>query len=221
MPDGKQGRKPVTRDALEAKRQALYKSQGQYETMKQKFDAFADTVADDFKSNMKSIISDEDLEKIELESDPVKVFEIFKKYEKEYIDDQIEEKKDELEAFEDKLHQDQQTLAALDIEAQFGEENPDLDFEGLLNYIERDMSPAQKEELLEKANGDDLMFLNLVRDAFAGKDSPAGEGEGEGEGKGDPRLPADLDGIAGESGNIDEEGTEEEEEDYLASVGLA
>jgi len=224
MQQNKEKRKPLTREAIEAKREALNKSRGQYDVMKTQFENFKDVREDEFKTNMKNIISEDDLEKIWLESDPVKVFEIFKKYEQEYVEDAIEEKRDDLEAFEDKLHEDTQALDAMEIEAQFAEKNPDLDFEGMLSHLQENMSPAKIKELLEKADGDNLAYLVLVRDDFLGKKDPDGDGDADGDkdddGDGASSLPTDLDGIAGETGDVDGDSESENDEDYLSRVGL-
>ena len=212
-------RKPLTKQELEAKREALNKNRGTYDVMRQQFENFRDSRQEEFEKNMGNIISAEDLEKIELEPNPLEVYRVLKRYEREYIDDQVEEKKDELEALEDDLHKEEQLLSAYEVEAQFGEENPDLDFEGMLAHLERNLSPGKIEEFTKQANGDNLAFLNLVRDDFMGKDTPNGE-NGTGI-DGEDGLPADLDDIAGETGDLDN-GDEviESDDDFQDMMGM-
>jgi hypothetical protein len=212
-------RKPAGAEELEAKRTSLNKMRGQYDVMKKQFENFRDSRQEEFENNLRTIIPEEDLEKIELESDPLVVYRTLKTYEQKFINDAVEEKQDELEAMEDEISQEQQMLDGYEIESKFGEENPDLDFEGMLMHLEREMSPAKKEQLLKQAEGDSLAFLSLVKDDFLGVN---GDGENKGaDGEEGEDLPTDISGIAGETGDLEDEGEEGVEEDYLASVGLA
>lgn len=211
-------RKPVGAEELEMKRTSLNKLRGQYDVMKKQFDNFRGSRQEEFEKNLTKIIPEEDLEKIELEADPLVVYKTLKKYEQKFIEDAVEEKQDELEALEDQIHQEEQMLGGYELESKFGEENPDLDFEGMLMHLEREMSPSKKEQLLKEAGGDSLAFLALVRDDFLGKTAPDGK---KPDGEKDANLPTYMDNVTGETGDLEDEGNEGVEEDYLASIGLA
>ncbi|DAB40278.1 MAG TPA: hypothetical protein CFH81_08775 [Sulfurovum sp. UBA12169] len=218
MPEKKGMRKPVTREDLDRSKMQVNKDQARYEVMKNDFESFRASREEDFKKNIKSIVSEEDMDAIELGGDPLKIYEIIKKYEQEYISDKIEEKREDLEAFEEQLHKNTALVEQLEIEAQFLEENPDLDFEGLIDLLESGLSPKEKQTLMEASGGDSMEFLKLAKERLGG----AAKGDTGKEKEEDPmRLPTDLSFAAGETGDVDG-GTEgQDDNEYLASIGLA
>ena len=168
------------------------------EDAKKAFDGLGEQLTQQLREKLPSLLSDEEKETLDLDGDPVKQFDIlFGKY-KENVLDKLEQERAALEQFEDQLNQKALHIASLEAEEEFKKQNPDIDFDVIADWYENDLPNRAKQEIVKASNGDHIKFLELIKEAYEkqnGNATPAKDDE--------PKLPKDINKVAGTSGDLD------------------
>ena len=194
-------------------RKALDKSIAELELKKDTYEGLEDSLLDSFKAGLEASLSEDENDVI-LENNPVDIFEMMEAKRKIFIDDALAAEQEEIRVFEDQIEDEEMKLHLLETEQSFRSENPDLDVDGLVEYLKQDISPRKKAELLKAADGDNVKFLGLAAESYL-------ESIGEGN-VATPDVGVDISGVVGEIGDLDNgDGMDgDEDADYLAKIGL-
>ena len=194
-------------------RKALDKSIAELELKKDTYEGLEDSLLDSFKAGLEASLSEDENDVI-LENNPVDIFEMMEAKRKIFVDDALAAEQEEIRAFEDQIEDEEVKLHLLETEQSFRSENPDLDVDGLVEYLKQDISPRKKAELLKAADGDNVKFLGLAAESYL-------ESIGEGN-VATPDVGVDISGVVGEIGDLDNgDGMDgDEDADYLAKIGL-
>lgn len=205
----------VTKQQLALYRKNIEKEKLVYETRKENFVNLQEKLEKDFEANLVNSLSDKEKEVFD-EGDIIEINTLLNQKRKVAIDDIIEKERDALEKQEDTLEEQEDKLDDLEAEDKFKEANPDIDTEGFKAYIDPEkgkLTPFERKEFYEQANGDKVKFLGLVAQAFL-----------ESTGTTPPKkakLPTDVKKVAGATGDIDDgKNNEDEDSQFMASIGL-
>jgi len=194
-------------------RKALDRSIAELELKKESYEELEASLLDQLKSGLEASLSEGENDVI-LENNPVDIFEMMEAKRKIFVDDALAAEQEEIRAFEDQIEDEEVKLHLLETEQSFRSENPDLDVDGLVEYLKQDISPRKKAELLKAADGDNVKFLGLAAESYL-------ESIGEGN-VATPDVGVDISGVVGEIGDLDNgDGMDgDEDADYLAKIGL-
>jgi len=211
-----------TQPDLETAKQQLAQERAKLTVLEEGFDSLRDKLEADFKAKLPTLLSPEEKEAFDLDPDPVKLWDILAAKHKAMVIDPIEAKADELDKLEEQIVEAEAAIPGLEAVEKFAAEHPDIDLEELNTFFENELSLKQKEELRKDAGDDRVKYLQSVADLHAKANGTAAPDpdKGEGTGEKEPDLPADLHGIAGESGDPDGDPTEAKDEEFLAAIGM-
>lgn len=210
-------KEPVDNKAEEENEVALSKSitkdETRLELMQEDYNKAADNIYNEYQDviakNPEQIFSPEEIEILEVTgniSDRVKL--IGDKFEA-FRDEKLSLKKGELDTFGQELESRKKQHSLLSAQNTFLKENPKVDMGVFADFIQNDMTPRKKQELLDTTKGDKSEFLKLAYEEFKKVN-----GQEEDENK----LPPDLNSLNGTgSGSFD---TNLGDENILRQIGL-
>lgn len=189
---------------IEALRKRVLKKRAQYEALKEEFEGMSDKLIAEFEKQLNSSLSDEEQD-ILLEGDALKVAKMIDKKRKVYVDDVLEEKRLELEAFEDAIEKEEEQLEDLEAEATFRASNPDVDVDGFATWLKRKVTPEELEAMQKESGGDRAKFLEIAHALYAKRNATTQTNT--------PDLPSDMHAVAGEKGDVDGDALANDETD--------
>ena len=197
---------------LEGMKRDLAKKRAQLDVRKESREGMKDSLTAAYKKEIASNLSDDENDII-LEGDAVAIAELFETKRQAMVEDRLEDEDKEIELFEEALEDAEVQYGLIETESGFRESNPDLDIEGFEEYLKNDLSPREKQALLEESEGDQTVFLGKVAEKYL-----AVNGEDDGE---EAAMPSDLSDIPGAGGDLDDNTNNSSEDDaYLTSIGL-
>lgn len=212
-------KEPVDNKAEEENEAALSKSitkdEARLELMQEEFNKASDNIHNEYEDlvakNPEQIFSPEEIEILEVTGsigDKAKLirdkFEVFR-------DEKLSLKKGELDAFGQELDGRKKQHSLISAQNTFLKENPKVDMEVFADFIQNDMTPRKKQELLATAKDDKSEFLKLAYEEFK---KVNGQEEDE------DKLPPDLNSLNGESSRNSSDLDNNGRAEYLKSIGL-
>ena len=197
---------------IAALRNATMKKRAQYEALKEDFEGMNTKLTAEFEKQLKSSLTPEE-EDVVLGGDINEIAQMIDAKKKVYVDDVVEDKRLELEAFEDAIEKEEDELEDLDAEMSFRESNPDLDAEGFAAWLKGKVAPDDLAQMQKEAEGDRTKFLTLAHAKYAEQSGQANTEE--------PDLPSDINGVAGEKGDLDKgNNLDVVDDDFTSIMGL-
>jgi len=205
---------PLKTDLAPIKAQIAQERQA-YETQKENFKTLEETLEAEFKASLPTLFTQEERDVLDLDGDPIAQYELLQAKRDIAVTQKVEEARATLEAFEDEIEAKEQQLEDLEAEDTFSTNHPDLDKEGFASWLQGDVAPNIREEIIQASGGDKVVFLGLMAKRFLeerGIDPSASS-------QNDPNLSTNLLGIAGETGDIDKNATSQDDA-FARDAGL-
>ena len=178
---------------------------------RKEFEGLRDKLEADFEKELPSLLSDEEKDILDLDGDPVKQWQILNAKHKDYVDAKVEAARAELERAEDELEEKEKALAVHEAQEQFKNSNKELDFDAMVDWFENDLPNREKQKLIEESGNDHIKFLEIIKEAFEVANGKKGSKEKKEE---EPKLPKDINSVAGTSGDLNM-GSDNEETNYF------
>ena len=180
---------------LDGIKRDLAKKRAQLDARKEARDGMKDSLTAAYKKEIASNLSDEENDII-LEGDAVPIAELFETKRQAMVDDRLEDEDKEIELFEEALEDAEVQYGLIETESGFRESNPDLDMDGFEEYLKNDLSPREKQALLEESEGDQTVFLGKVAEKYLAVNG--------GEYGKEAAILSDLSDIPGAGGDLDD-----------------
>lgn len=215
LTDGKptEGENQVEDVDDEAMQASITKDEAKFSLLQEEYNTMADRLYDEFEAivekNPKEIFSDDEIELLEVGSSLSAKNKLFRDKFEEFRTAKLDEKKQIIDKFGEELGKRKEEFNRGSVAKRFASANPDIDMTQLAEFIQEDLSPRMKKELLLEAGEDKAKFLELVAAEFK-KQNPANSTDKEDE------LPPDLNGLSGATGTL---GDTQSQDAYLKQIG--
>jgi hypothetical protein len=197
----------------EAMQGAITKDEAKLSLLQEEYNTMADRLHDEFEElvekNPKAVFSDDEIETLEVGSSLSAKNKLFRDKFEEFRSTKLAEKKQVIDKFGEELRERKEQFNRGSVAKRFAAANPDIDMTILAEFIQEDLSPRTRKELLTQAGEDKTKFLELVAAEYK-KQNPTNSTNEEDE------LPPDLNSLSGASGTL---GDVKNEEDYLRQIG--
>lgn len=197
----------------EAMQQSITKDEAKLSLLQEEFSTMADRLHDEFEAvvdkNPESIFSPEEIELLEVGSSIGEKNRLLRDKFEEFRNAKLAEKKQVIDKFGEELGKRKEEFSRGNVAKRFAAANPDIDMTLLAEFIQEDLSPRTRKELLTQAGEDKAKFLALVAAEYK-KQNPANSKDEEDE------LPPDLNSLSGASGTL---GDVKNQEAYLKQIG--
>lgn len=204
---------PVVDADDEAMQQTITKDEAKLSLLQEEYSTMADRLHDEFESvvekNPASIFSEEEIELLEVGGSLSAKNKLFRDKFEEFRNAKLTEKKQVIDKFGEELGSRKEQFSRGSVAKRFAQANPDVDMTQLAEFIQEDLSPRVRKELLTSAGEDKTKFLELVAVEFRKQNSPDSTME-------EDELPPDLNGLSGASGTL---GDTKNQEAYLKQIG--
>lgn len=212
-------KEPVDNKAEEENEAALSKSitkdETRLEIMQDEYNKMADNIHNEFEDiiakNPEQIFSPEEIDILEVKGTISERNKLFRDKFEAFRDEKLSLKKGELDAFGEELNGRKKQHSLVSAQNAFLKENPKVDMEVFADFIQNDMTPRKKQELLATAKDDKSEFLKLAYEEFK---KINGQEEDE------DKLPPDLNSLNGESSRNSSDLDNSGRAEYLKSIGL-
>lgn len=196
--------------------QTLAKDEAKLSLLQEEYNTLADRLHDEFETivdkNPQSIFTPEEIELLEVGSSLGEKNRLLRDKFEEFRTKKLDEKKQIIDKFGNELNQRKDQYGRESIAKKFARENPDVNMDTLAEFIQEDLSPRRKKEMLNEAGDDKYKFLTLVADEYKKQNGGAKASDDEGE------LPPDLNMLSGESPK-DMGQPQMKQSDYLKQIG--
>lgn len=197
----------------EAMQQSITKDEAKLSLLQEEYNTMADRLHDEFEAvvekNPASIFSEDEIELLEVGGSLAAKNKLFRDKFEEFRAAKLAEKKQVIDKFSEELGARKEAFNRGSVAKRFAAANPDVDMTLLAEFIQEDLSPRVRKELLTQAGEDKGKFLELVAAEFR-KANPANSTNEEDE------LPPDLNSLSGASGTL---GDVKNQEAYLKQIG--
>lgn len=197
----------------EAMLQSITKDEAKLSLLQEEFVTMADRLHDEFETivekNPASIFNEEEIELLEVGGSLAAKNKLFRDKFEEFREAKLAEKKQVIDKFGEELGKRKDEFNRGSVAKRFAAANPDIDMTLLAEFIQEDLSPRVRKELLTQAGEDKAKFLELVAAEFK-KQNPANSTDKEDE------LPPDLNGLSGATGTL---GDTQSQDAYLKQIG--
>lgn len=197
----------------EAMQQSITKDEAKLSLLQEEYSTMADRLHDEFEAvvekNPASIFSEEEIELLEVGGSLGAKNKLFRDKFEEFRNAKLAEKKQVIDKFGAELGQRKEQFNRGNVAKRFAAANPDIDMTLLAEFIQEDLSPRTRKELLTQAGEDKAKFLELVAAEYK-KQNPTDSTDKEDE------LPPDLNSLSGASGTL---GDVKNQEAYLKQIG--
>lgn len=204
---------PVADADDEAMQQSITKDEAKLSLLQEEYSTMADRLHDEFEAvvekNPASIFSEEEIELLEVGGSLGAKNKLFRDKFEEFRNAKLAEKKQVIDKFGAELGQRKEQFNRGNVAKRFAAANPDIDMTLLAEFIQEDLSPRTRKELLTQAGEDKAKFLELVAAEYK-KQNPTDSTDKEDE------LPPDLNSLSGASGTL---GDVKNQEAYLKQIG--
>lgn len=207
---------PVDNKADEENEAALSKSitkdETRFELLQEEYNKAADNIHNEYEDlvakNPEQIFSPDEMDILEITGSIGEKAKLIRDKFESFRDEKLSFKKQELDAFSQELDGRKKQHSLISAQNAFLKENPKVDMNVFADFIQNDMTPRKKQELLATAKDDKSEFLKLAYEEFK---KVNGQEENE------DKLPPDLNSLSGvSSGKLDNIGDEK----YLRQIGL-
>lgn len=191
---------------------SITKDETRLELMQDEYNKAADNIHNEFENIVatkpEEIFSPEEIEILEVTGSLSEKNKLFRDKFEIFRNEKLALKKNELDSFSQELEGRKKQHSLISAQNAFLKENPKVDMEVFADFIQNDMTPRKKQELLSTAKDDKTEFLKLAYQEFK---KVNGEEEDE------DKLPPDLNSLNGvSSGKLDNVG----DASYLRQIGL-
>ncbi|MDD2290668.1 MAG: hypothetical protein PHV52_00180 [Aliarcobacter sp.] len=196
-------KEPVDNKAEEENEAALSKSitkdETRLELLQEEYNKAADNIHNEFEdivaTKPEQIFSPEEIDILEVTGTLSEKNKLFRDKFEAFRDEKLSVKKNELDTFGQELESRKKQYSLVSAQNAFLKENPKVDMEVFADFIQNDMTPRKKQELLATAKDDKSEFLKLAYEEFK---KVNGQEENE------DKLPPDLNSLSGMgSGSFD------------------
>lgn len=211
-------KEPVDNKAEEETEAALSKSitkdETRLELMQEEYNKAADNIHNEFEdivaTKPEQIFSPEEIDILEVTGTLSEKNKLFRDKFEAFRDEKLSVKKNELDTFGQELESRKKQHSLVSAQNAFLKENPKVDMEVFADFIQNDMTPRKKQELLATAKDDKSEFLKLAYEEFK---KVNGQEEDE------DKLPPDLNSLNGLSAKNTMDLDDIGRDDYLRSIG--
>jgi hypothetical protein len=194
---------------------SITKDEARFELMQDEYNKVADNIHNEFEDiaakNPEQIFSPEEIDILEVTGSIGDKLKLMRDKFEVYRDEKLSLKKNELDSFSEELNGRKKQHSLISAQNTFLKENPNVDMGAFADFMQNDMTPRKKQELLSIAKDDKSEFLKL---AYAEYKKINGEENNEEE------LPPDLNSLNGESANNISDLDSNGRAAYLKSIGL-
>ncbi|NKQ40047.1 MAG: hypothetical protein HF962_00535 [Sulfurovum sp.] len=195
-----EGLDPAKFDLVKA-RELLEKEKARLSNAKEDLGGLRDKLETEFKTQLHTLLTEEERDTLDLSSDPVAQWRILSAKHQEFVHAVVAAEEQAVDAFAEEIAAKEQSLYQLEAEARFKAKNPDLDFDAVSEWFEEDMPTRAKKRLVEKEGDDVDALLDKIKMAYD-EAHPTGD-------DGVPDLPVALSGVPGKSADVDRNRTVE------------
>lgn len=196
--------------------QTLAKDEAKLSLLQEEYNTMADRLHDEFEEivdkNPQSIFTPEEIEVLEVGSSLGEKNRLLRDKFEEFRTKKLDEKKQIIDKFGNELNQRKDQYGRESIAKRFARENPDVNMDTLAEFIQEDLSPRRKKEMLNEAGDDKYKFLTLVASEYKKQNGETKTNGSEDE------LPPDLNMLSGESPK-DMGEPQMKQSDYLKQIG--
>lgn len=198
----------------EAMQQTITKDEAKLSLLQEEFNTMSDRLHDEFEElvekNPKSIFSEDEIEILEVGNSLSAKNKLFRDKFEEFRTKKLDEKKQVIDGFAQELGKRKEMFARGSVAKNFAAANPDVDMTKLAEFIQEDLSPRMRKEILTQAGEDKAKFLELAAAEFKKLGGSKNESE-------EDELPPDLNSLSGTSASM--QSSSQDGDAYLRQIG--